>query len=263
MTESPVPRARREPPPFRRVSVASLEPVTPRLTRVTFAGDELEGLEVNEPAASVRLLVPHQGEELTLPTWNGNEFLRADGSRPFIRTFTPRRFDPDVPKLDLEIVVHDEGAVSDWVRSARPGDRAAVSGTGRGYRIEPEVESYLLAGDESAIPAICQIVESLDPKVGVSVIIEVADRVAQLDLPPHPGTRAEWVLQSDDPGDALVAAVAASDIHDEGRVWVAGEAAAVQRIRRHLFDERGLSRRQATVRGYWKRGRGGVDSEES
>jgi NADPH-dependent ferric siderophore reductase len=40
-------------------------------------------------------------------------------------------------------------------------------------------------------------------------------------------------------------------------VWVAGEAAAMQRIRRHLFEDRGLSRAQASVRGYWKHGRGG------
>lgn len=263
MTESPAPRIRREPPPFRRVTVESVEPVTPRLIRVSFVGDELEGLEVNEPAASVRLLVPHPGEELVLPTWNGNEFLRADGSRPFIRTFTPRRFDPAGPKLDLEIVVHDQGAVADWVRSARPGDRAAVSGTGRGYRIDPEVRSYLLAGDETAIPAICQLVENLDPGAEVDVIIEIADPVAQLDLPPHPGVTVDWVLQWGDSGDALAAAVSAAEIDDEARVWVAGEAAAVQRIRRHLFDERGLSRRQATVRGYWKRGRGGDDPEES
>jgi NADPH-dependent ferric siderophore reductase len=38
-------------------------------------------------------------------------------------------------------------------------------------------------------------------------------------------------------------------------VWAAGEAAAMQRLRRHLFDERGVPRSAAVVRGYWKRGR--------
>jgi len=47
-------------------------------------------------------------------------------------------------------------------------------------------------------------------------------------------------------------------------VWVAGEAAAVHRIRRHLFDERGLPRRQATIRGYWKpAGRATIDSADA
>jgi NADPH-dependent ferric siderophore reductase len=41
----------------------------------------------------------------------------------------------------------------------------------------------------------------------------------------------------------------------EVRVWAAGEAAAVQRIRRYLFEERGMARAQTSVRGYWKHGR--------
>jgi NADPH-dependent ferric siderophore reductase len=40
------------------------------------------------------------------------------------------------------------------------------------------------------------------------------------------------------------------------RVWAAGEAAGVQRIRRHLFEEGGLPRNQTSIRGYWKHGRG-------
>jgi NADPH-dependent ferric siderophore reductase len=45
-------------------------------------------------------------------------------------------------------------------------------------------------------------------------------------------------------------------------VWAAGEAAAMQRIRRHLFDEREVPRAQATVRGYWKHGRRGDASAD-
>ena len=41
---------------------------------------------------------------------------------------------------------------------------------------------------------------------------------------------------------------------------MAGEAAAVQRIRKHLFDERDLPRSHCTVRGYWKHGRAGSDA---
>jgi NADPH-dependent ferric siderophore reductase len=38
-------------------------------------------------------------------------------------------------------------------------------------------------------------------------------------------------------------------------VWAAGEAAAMQRIRRHLFEHLGVPRSHAVVRGYWKRER--------
>ena len=56
-------RVRREPPRFRRVEVRRVEERTPRLTRVTLGGDELEGFAVEEPAASVRLLLPSPGAD--------------------------------------------------------------------------------------------------------------------------------------------------------------------------------------------------------
>ncbi|VAV96744.1 hypothetical protein MNBD_ACTINO01-534 [hydrothermal vent metagenome] len=43
------------------------------------------------------------------------------------------------------------------------------------------------------------------------------------------------------------------DIAHDVRVGAAGEAATIQRISKHLFDERRLSRSHANVRGYWKR----------
>src|SRR5437588_10054614 len=93
---SPATRARREPPPFRRVAVRRVEHSSRRLVRVTFAGPDLEGLTVEHPAASVRLLLPSPaGHELVMPSWNGNEFLLPDGRRPAIRPFTPRRVDPE------------------------------------------------------------------------------------------------------------------------------------------------------------------------
>lgn len=250
------PHIRREPPRFRRVRVVRLVPVTPRLTRVVLGGEELVGFDPPEPASSVRLLLPEPGEALALPHWNGNEFLRADGERPTIRTFTPRRFEPAGPELDLEIVLHDRGAASDWVRQAGIGDEVAVSGPGRGYSIDSDAERILLAGDETAIPAICTLLEVIDGEVGVSVIVEVADPSARLALPSHPRAVVEWVTGSDRPGDALADAVASRPIDEGTWVWSAGEAAAVQRIRRDLFGTRGVDRRRASIRGYWKLGRG-------
>jgi NADPH-dependent ferric siderophore reductase len=130
----------------------------------------------------------------------------------------------------------------------------AVSGPGRGYDIDPEAPAFLLAGDESALPAIGQLIPLLPAAAGVDVVVEVADPAARLDLPGHPRLAVRWVELPEGarPGDALVDAVVGSEIDPEARVWAAGEAAAVQRIRRHLFEERGLGRARCTVRGYWK-----------
>src|SRR6476659_2727822 len=113
------PRVRREPPRFRQVAVHRVEPLGPRMTRVTFAGPDLEGLKVDDPAASVRLLLPASGAtELIMPRGNGNEFLRPDGRRPAIRTFTPVRVDDAKLELVLEVVVHGGGVASQWAAAA-------------------------------------------------------------------------------------------------------------------------------------------------
>jgi NADPH-dependent ferric siderophore reductase len=251
---------RREPPKFRQVTLARVEPVSPRLVRATLTGPELEGFTVDLPAASVRLLLPSPGSsELVMPVWNGNEFLMPDGSRPTLRTFTPRRVDAGALELDVEIVVHGNGAASQWAATAEPGARAAVSGPGRGYTIEPDAPAFLLAGDETALPAICQLLEVLPHGTPVDVHIEVAHPDGRLALPEHPSARVTWhdLPAGAPPGAALVDAVRAATIDPQARVWAAGEAAAVQKIRRHLFDDRAMTRAQAVVRGYWKHGRGG------
>jgi NADPH-dependent ferric siderophore reductase len=258
---SPI-RLRREPPRFRHVTILRVEQLTPRLTRVTIGGPELDGLDPPELAASVRLLLPPPGRnELVVPTWNGNEFLLADGTRPTIRTLTPLRFDPDAEQLDVEVVMHDHGPLSTWAQSAEPGSSLAISGPGRGYAIDSDASAFLLAGDESAIPAIRQLLEALPREASVQVCIEVAHPDARLALPDHPHAAVDWVdlPSGGGPGHAMAEAVRRAEIDASTRVWVAGEAAAVQRIRRHCFEERAVPRAHATIRGYWKRGRAGDD----
>jgi NADPH-dependent ferric siderophore reductase len=257
---------RREPPRFRRVAVRSVEASSPRLVRVTVGGPEMQGIVIDQPAASVRLLLPLPGtSDLVMPAWNGNEFLMRDGRRPAIRTLTPLRLDPAQWELDLEIVVHGGGVASEWASAAQPGDSAAISGPGRGYTVDPDAPAFLLAGDETALPAIGQLLEALPAGPAVQVLVEVAEPDGRRELPAPPGARIDWseLPAGAAPGDALVAAVRAAAIVPGTRVWVAGEAAAMQRIRRHLFEERLLTRSAATVRGYWKHGRsGGADGDD-
>jgi NADPH-dependent ferric siderophore reductase len=259
-------RGRREPPRFRSVGVHGIRHLSPHMVRVTLAGPDLAGMTVEQPAASVRLLLPSPPtERLVMPSWNGNEFLLPDGRRPTIRTFTPRRLDPVALVLDLDIVLHGGGAASAWAEGARPGDAVAVSGPGRGYTIDADAPTFVLAGDETAIPAISQLLEALPLDRPVRVHIEVAHPDARLDLPAHPAASVDWydLPSGAPPGDALVAAVGGAHLLRDARLWVAGEAAAVQRIRRDLFEDQGIPRTRATVRGYWKFGRAGDAGDDS
>ena len=262
----PVDRVRRAPPSFLPVAVQRVVPVGPRMLRVTLAGEALRGFSVELPAASVRLLVPLPGQpELVIPTWNGNEWLLPDGSRPAIRTFTPLHVDAGIGSMDLDVVVHESGTVCGWAATAQPGDLAALSGPGRGYVIDPHAAALILAGDESALPAITQLVEVAPAGLPLRIVVELTSPEARLDLSVPPGASVQWVElpAGSPPGSALLEAIGSMPIDADTQVWVAGEAAGVQRIRKQLFDEREIARRQATVRGYWKQGRSGDAGSES
>lgn len=253
-------RSRREPPRFRTLEVVRVAEITPLMRQIVLGGPELEGFEDPGPASSVRLLLPPPGhDEIVLPTWAGNEFVLPDGSRAPIRTFTPRRFDPAALELTIEVVLHEGGAASDWARAAAPGVITALSGPGRGYEVEHDAGSYLLAGDETALPAIAQLLETIRPETSVDVHVEIADPAARQELPTHPRSQVNWHLARPGaaPGSAVVAAIEGLDEIPEA-VWVAGEAAAVQRVRVHLAEVRGRPRSTVTVRGYWKIGSSGT-----
>lgn len=238
--------------------MSAVEPINPRLTRVSLTGAELVDLTVTDPGASIRLLLPPPGtEDLVIPTWRGNEFLLPDDSKPAIRTFTPSLVAPDSTTLRLDVVRHGSGVASEWAERVEVGDEAAVSGPGRGYLIDPNASEYLIGGDESALPAIRQLLAVLPATMPTRVFVEIADARARVELPHGPGTETTWLPANagSPPGTALADATISAPVDIKARVWVAGEAAAVQRIRRHLFTEREFPRAQATIRGYWKHGR--------
>src|ERR1019366_4819796 len=81
-------------------------------------------------------------------------------------------------------------------------------------------------------------------RLPVQVHIEVTYPDARLALPGRPRATVEWcdLPPGAFSGHALVATVRGVDLVPGTQVWVAGEASAVQRIRRHLFEDRGLPR---------------------
>ena len=157
-------------------------------------------------------------------------------------------------ELDLEVVMHSSGKMSSWVQAAELNALAAVSGPGRGYTVDSEVESFLWAGDETALPAIGQLLEVIPPTAGVLVVVEIGEPDARMPLTDRSDVDEVWVVRSNDgsPGAALVEAVEAEAIAEGTRVWAAGEAAAMYSIRKYVFDVIGLPRADATIRGYWK-----------
>jgi NADPH-dependent ferric siderophore reductase len=222
------------------------------MVRVTFTGDDLGTFAWNGPAAHIKLIFPEEGEaEPRMPQPDGPRSTR-------MRTYTPRRFDPGVPELDVEFVLHGDGPASNWAARAEIGQTLILAGPGPSYQIDPDADWFLLAGDDAALSAIATILDALPADARAHVLLEVVDRNEERPLSSAARVEITW-LDREAHGKAANAALEAAvrDVElpaGTGRVYVGCEAAAMRRIRAHLLQERGLDPAAIVTRGYWKQG---------
>jgi NADPH-dependent ferric siderophore reductase len=256
LVTSPRPRTA---PRFRNLTVANVTRLTPRSVRITLTGDDLAGFATDGPASHLKLVFPAPGQERpALPTVGPDGLVWPAGQpRPLMRTYTPRRFDPVRGELDIDFVLHNHaGPASAWAYRARPGDTVVVVGPRGRYLPDPASGWHFIAGDETALPAIATILEVLPPGVPAVVIVEVADAEEQLPLDSKADLRVTWLYRGEaTAGSALELAVAAAELPSgDGQVFVAAEARAMRRIRRHLLNDRGIDSDRLYTRGYWMYG---------
>lgn len=235
---------------FRRIQVIKVNRLTPHMVRVSFTGDDLAAFGWNGPAAHIKLIFPEDGQTEPTPP-------QPDGPRPnTIRTYTPRRFDPAVPELDVDFVLHADGPASNWASQAQVGQVLIVAGPGPNYQIDPAADWFLLAGDDTALPAISSILEVLPATAKVYLLLEVADAQEEQDLQSAAQLDVTWLHRGSTQPDAVLEQ-ALRDFQlpaGNGRVYVGSESGAMRRIRQHLLRERGLEASQIVTRGYWKLG---------
>jgi len=232
------------------VTVKRVQRLTPRMLRITFAGDELAAFGWNGPAAHIKLFFTPQPPSAQADA--------VDPVRPVTRTYTPRRFDRDTRELVVDFVLHGAGPASEWAEQAAAGQALVIAGPGRSYEVDPHADWYVLAGDDTAIPAISTILEVLPPGRRASVLLEVVDAAERHELTPSTTAEIRWLERGADPARAgveLEHALRQIELPSgSGRIYVACEADAMRRIRRYLLQERGIARTDLVTRGYWKLG---------
>ena len=235
--------------------------VTPHMIRVVLGGPGLTGFPAGEFTDHyVKLLFPPDGAPYATPF--DMEQVQAALPRelwPVTRTYTVRAWDPASGELTIDFVYHgDEGLAGPWAASAAPGDRIQFFGPGGGYAPDPDADWHLLAGDESALPAIAAALPRLPEGARALVLVEVAGASEeQADLVPADGVDLVWLHRGDrPPGEVLVAAVRSAVLPaGAGHVFVHGEAGLVRELRLHLRVERGLAPASTSISGYWRLGR--------
>jgi NADPH-dependent ferric siderophore reductase len=220
--------------PF-RVRVARVEPLSPHFTRVTFEGADLGTFAANGLDQRINLVFPLEGGGITDCGWDDEQPL-ADGAwyarwrslptelRNPLRVYTVRAARPQLLELDVDFVVHGDGPAARWLARAASGDEIVVVGpdalsvnSSLGIDWHPGDASHLLVvGDETAVPAIAGILESLPEGRVAHAIVEVPHERDILPIDHAASVTVDWVPRSPaEPGSALLPAVTA---------WIAARA---------------------------------------
>lgn len=250
---------------LRELAVVGVEDVTAGMRRVILTGDQLAEFDVAGGTAAefrsdgfddhVKLLVPAFGTDRPPLPVQGPDRLEwgGAGGRPVAKDYTPRWFDAASRRLALDFVRHGDGFASGWAERVQPGDPAWIVGPTRSLLLPEGVDHLVVAGDETALPAIGRLLDEWPAdwagRVGAHVVVEVADasREQQLSLPDG------VVLTQVHGAAAWEQAIAALDVDlSASFCWVAGESGSVRRVRTHLAQERNVPRDLLDATGYWR-----------
>ncbi|MDT8909373.1 siderophore-interacting protein [Amycolatopsis sp. PS_44_ISF1] len=254
---------------YHRGRVAAVRRVTPHMARITFAAPGLAAAGPVAPDAYLKVFFPRPGEtEPVLPptpvavevaAWYRSGYLAMpDDVRPPMRTYTVRAARPDAGEVDVDFALHEDdgGPASTWAAGANVGDTVAFLGPHGLYEVPEGTGWQLLAGDQTALPAIGAIVESLPASTRAVVYVEVPDRAERQVFDTRGAVELHWVISGDRPrGEALLDAIRVADLPGGAPyAWVSGEAGMVKRLRRHLVHDRGFDKRAICFTGYWRQG---------
>ncbi|KJC65761.1 NADPH-dependent ferric siderophore reductase, contains FAD-binding and SIP domains [Agreia bicolorata] len=224
------------------LSVVRTERLSPHLVRIVLGGAGFDEFESNDKTDKyVKML-----------------FTDIDGHQ-VTRTYTVREVNSADKTISIDFVVHgDEGLAGPWAAAAKPGDVASVSGPGGGYAPDPTADWHLLAGDESALPAIASALDALPATARGVAFIETYADADVLDLRAPAGVEVRWLLRGDRAAGetTLLADAVAQYSWLPGRVHVFahGERGAMKQLR-DVFKHRGVTRTQLSLSGYWAFGR--------
>ncbi|MEV4344623.1 siderophore-interacting protein [Actinoplanes sp. NPDC049596] len=237
--------------------VTRVEQLTPHMVRVVVGGDALRAIDASTCTDHyVKVLFPQDGVAYPEPFDMGairESFPREQW--PVVRTYTIRKWLPEVPEMWVDFVVHgDEGVAGPWAVQAQPGDPFRFMGPGGGYSPGADAGWHLLAGDESALPAIAAALEGMPAGARVAAFIEVEGPDEEQKIETH--AEITWLHRGDRaPGELLVQAVRGLEFPgDDVQAFVHGEATFVKELRRYLKVERGIGMDRLSISGYWRRG---------
>jgi NADPH-dependent ferric siderophore reductase len=257
--------------PVHSFQVARTEHLSPHMVRVVLGGNGFDTFAPNQfTDAYCKILFLREDVDVSvLPvplTLDSFQALPPD-RQPVIRTMTVRRVDAAEREIAIDFVVHGEhGVAGPWAASAQPSQPVYLMGPSGAYAPDVSADWHLLAGDESALPAIAAALEALPADAVALVFVEVASQDDEIELRSAANVDVKWIyrggradLVADRAGDHAPLIDAVKEFRwlpGQVQVFIHGEAQAVMHnLRPYIRKERGVEAKWASISGYWRRGR--------
>ncbi|WP_420453566.1 siderophore-interacting protein [Ilumatobacter sp.] len=228
------------------------------MIRVVFAGPGLDSFETTGRTDEyVNALFVPDGAPYRAPFDVERARALDSDHRPRGRRYTVRRWDPVTRHLTIDFVAHgDTGFAGRWAQHARVGDTLQMVGPSGGYRPDPDADWHLLAGDESALPAIAASLEAVPPASPAVALVVIDGPGCEIELTSPGALQLRWLHRcSAGEPETLLPDALAQLTWAPGRVdvFLHGEASEVRAGRRHLLDVRGVDPERSSISPYWRR----------
>ncbi|WP_313196029.1 siderophore-interacting protein [Shinella zoogloeoides] len=247
--------ADRLPPHFRELRVLEAFDVTPRMRRLFFRAEDVSTY-AGDAQYHVRLLIPPHGRT---PRWPS---IAADGRMTWPegedalvnRVYTIRSVDLARSTVAVDFVLHGEGGSpgADFARQARPGDVVGMLGPAGGGL--PQGQHLLLLGDETALPAIARMLESLPQGATADVFVQIEDKAEKQEIHSKGEIRLTWLCRQ---GSETLEQVLATQLDlenaDSKYVWAGCEQQVAARLRAIYRNRFPNARNSYRIVGYWSR----------
>lgn len=254
---------------LRELDVLAVEDVTPGMRRVVVGGPSMDGhlrdgvelppVRTNGFDDDVKVLpVDPSTGTLPFPTPRNAGDGTVDwpaGSFPYGRTYTVRRFDEARREMAIDFAEHEGGLAATWARTVRPGEKILVAGPKHSSSLPHGADWMLIAGDETALPAIAHCLEKLPADLPATVVVEVAERSHRQELTSAAPVDITWLYRSESGGESRLVETVQRAHWRSGRpyLWVAGEATTIKPLRRWAKVDKELPKQFVEIAGYWRR----------
>ncbi|MDK8759536.1 siderophore-interacting protein [Corynebacterium sp. MSK151] len=250
---------KRKPRKAHEATVTGRRQISPDLVRLSMNSPAFVGKELQFTDHYIKLLFVPEDADYSWPF--DIEQIRAEQPRnklPITRTYTLINLDSETGDFDVDFVTHgDSGLAGPWARVAEVGDKLGFLGPGGAWGPAAEYEHFVLAGDESAAPAISAGLKHLPEGTTATAYIEIEAEDRKFELPTREGVEIHWVLRDGAThGTELSHAVREGGIPEGKKTswFIHGVAEMIKELRRFLFVESEVPKKNVSISGYWRIG---------